>query len=84
MYAENETAMKKNESVLNELPSELYTIEANGKFSHNCKYLLALIQAAKNQKQTNTGGLSKLLKLEIDAKIMLTVNIDIQDRLING
>ena len=84
MYAENETAMKKNESVLNELPSELYTIEANSKFSHNCKYLLALIQAAKNQKQTNTGGLSKLLKLEIDAKIMLTVNIDIQGRLING
>ena len=32
MYAENETAMKKNESVLNELPGELYTIEANGKF----------------------------------------------------
>ena len=34
--------------------------------------------------QTNTGGLAKLLKLKIGAKLMLAVNIDIQDRLVNG
>ena len=45
---------------------------------------MALIQAAQNQKQTNTGGLAKLRKLKTGAKVMLTVNIDIQDRLING
>ena len=45
---------------------------------------MALIQAAQNQRQTNTGGLAKLLKLKIGAKVMLTVNIDIQDCLING
>ena len=28
MYAENEPAIKRNEAVLNELPDELYTIEA--------------------------------------------------------
>lgn len=38
-----------------------------------------MIQAAQNQKQTNTGGLAKLLQLKIGAKGMLTVNIDIQD-----
>ena len=37
---------------------------------------LVLIQAAQNQKQTNAGGLPKLLNLKIDAKIMLTTNID--------
>ena len=42
------------------------------------------MQAAQNQNQTNTGGLEKLLKLKIGAKVMLTVNIDIEDRLING
>ena len=45
-YAENEPAMKKNEAVLNELPGELYTIEANDKIPNNCKYPLTLIQAA--------------------------------------
>ena len=54
------------------------------KFQIIVKYPLALIQAPQNQKQTNTGGLVKLLKLKIGAKVMLIVNIDIQDRLING
>ena len=36
MYAENEPAIKRNEAVLNELPGELYTIEANdNKFQKN-------------------------------------------------
>ena len=68
MYAENEPAMKRNKAVLNELPGELYVIEVNDKIQDNCKYPLALIQAAQNQKQTNTGGLAKLLKLKIGAK----------------
>ena len=84
MYAENEPAMKRNEAVLNNLPGELYTIEAADKIPDSCKYPLALIEAAQNQKPTNTGGLAKVLKLKIGAKVMLTVNIDIQDRLING
>ena len=84
MYAQNEPAMKRNESVLNELPGKLYTIEANGKIPGNFKCPLELIQAAQNQKQTKTGGLAKLLKLKAGAKVILTVNIDIQDRLNNG
>ena len=52
--------------------------------SDNCKYPLATIEAAQNQKRTKTGGLLKMLKLKIVAKVMLTVNIDIYDCLING
>ena len=44
--------MKRNEVVLNDLPCELYAINANDR-----------IPAAENQKQTNTGGLVNLLKL---------------------
>ena len=84
MYAENEQAMKRNEAVLNDLPGELYTIEANDKIPDNSKYPSPLNQAAQNQKQTNTGGLAKWLKLKIGAKVMLTVNIDIQNRLIES
>ena len=54
MYTENKPAMKRNEAVLNNLPSELYTIEADDKILDNCKYPLALIEAAQNQKPTNT------------------------------
>ena len=39
--------------------------------------------APTNRKHTETGGLAKSLQLKIGAKVMLTVNIDIQDRLIN-
>ena len=74
--AENEPAMKRNEAVLNNLPDELYTIKANDKIPVNCKYSLALIKAAQNQKQTNTGGLENLLKLKIGAKVILMVNLD--------
>ena len=51
------------------------------------QYPAALIQAAQNHKQTNTGDLPKFmqkLNVKIDAKVVLTVNIGIQDRLING
>ena len=84
MYAENEPAMKMNNAVLNDLPGELYNKEADDKILDNCKYPLATIQTAQNQTQTNTGGLAKFLKLKIGAKEMLTDDLDLQDRLING
>ena len=31
MYAENEPAMKRNETFLNDLPGKLYTVEASDK-----------------------------------------------------
>ena len=81
MYTEDGLAIKRNDAVLNVLPGELctikadelYTIKAHDKIPDNCKYLLALIKATQYQKQTNTGGLAKLLKLNIFAKLMLTV-----------
>ena len=84
MYVENEPAMKMNEDVLNDLPGELHTIKANNKIPGNCTYPFALIQAAQNQKQANTRGLGKLLKIKIGAKVILTNNIDMKDRLVNG
>ena len=36
------------------------------------------------QSQSQTSGLAKVLKLKVDARVMLTVNVDIADRLING
>ena len=65
MYAENEPAMKMNDADLNGLPGELYTIKAGDKILSNYKYPLEMgrmtIQDAQDQKQANTGGLSKLI-----------------------
>ena len=43
-----------------------------------------MIEAAQNQKQTDTEGLTKLLKLTISDKLILEVNVDMQDSLVNG
>ena len=59
MYAENEPAMERNEAVLNDLPGEIYTIEANNKIPDNFKHPLALNQDFQNQNQTNAGDLGK-------------------------
>ena len=40
--------MKRNEAVLNDLPGELYTKETKYRIPDNCKYPLALIEAAQN------------------------------------
>lgn len=83
IYADNEYAMKMTEAVLNDLLGELCSTEANDKVLDIWRFPVALIQAAQNHKQTNTGVLANLFKFKIGAKIMLTVNVDIQDRLIN-
>ena len=49
MYAKNKPAMKRNEAVLNELPDELYIIEANDKIPDNCKYPLLRIKSKQTQ-----------------------------------
>ena len=46
--------LAENQAVLNNLPAELYTTEANFKILDNCKYPLATIQATQNQKQIDT------------------------------
>ena len=62
MYAQNEPTIKRNYVVLNELLSELYTIEANDKILDNYRYSLVTIEAAQNQNQPKK-SLEKLLKL---------------------
>ena len=84
MYPENDPDMKRNDAVVNYLPGKLYIIEADDKIPDSCKCILASIQAAKNQKQTNTGRLAKLFKLKISANVILIDNLDMHGRLVNG
>ena len=69
--------------IWNDLPDNPHTKKATDKIPDDFKYQLAKIQAVQNQKQANQRGLGKSFKLIIDAKVMLTVNLDKQDCLIN-
>ena len=84
MYAENYPTVKHNRKILDKLPSKTYTISAIDQIPNDCKYPATLISLAQNKKQSETGGLAKCLEIKVGAKVMVTVNADIQDMLING
>ena len=73
-----------NKEILDTLPGELHRVNAIDNIPADCKYPLQSIVSAQYRKQTDTGGLAKCLELKVGAKVMVTVNIDIKDRLING
>ena len=64
MYAQNASTALRNKTAINNLPSEVYSIEANKNVLDDCRYY-------------------NLLQLKISVKLMLTINIDIQDQ-VNG
>ena len=45
---------------------------------------LSSIEIDQNKRATVMGGLIKTLMLQVSARVMLTVNVDIDDPLING
>lgn len=60
---------------------QLITIPAKDEVLKNSKMLE--IREAQNQKQSETGGLTSLLELKVNFRVMLATNINIEDRLIN-
>ena len=82
IFAENRPARVHNEMMLDKLPSPLISIHAEDEIPKNC--VNADILQARNCSQSETGGLALLLHLKIDARVMITSNIDIPNRLING
>ena len=83
IYAENESTMKNNDLVWNDLLGEVYTIEADEKFQIivNTYWQQLKLHRFKN-KQANIGCLAKLLKLKVGVRVILTVNLDIRNSLI--
>ena len=84
IFAENVPVSTHNDSTLNQLAGLPTEIEAIDIVPPNCGFTESDIIAAQNRKPSDTGGLVKCLKLKLEAKVMLTVNLDVQDRLING
>ena len=42
------------------------------------------IKEALDWNRTDTGGLASVIKIKVSSRVMLTVNVDLSDRLVNG
>ena len=83
ILAKNFPLSTHNNSVFNQLAWSSLEIEAIKIVPYNCQFTESDIIAAQNRRLSDTGGLAKCCKLKLEAKVMLTVNLDVQDRLIN-
>ena len=82
IYAENANANSYNQAMLESIDNLIYYIKAIDNLLKNVS--IQKINEVLNQNQSETGGLAGFLKIKINARDMLTVNIDLQYRLVNG
>ena len=84
MFAENKPVKRHNETQLNKLNSHLVCIEASDEFPKTINVSDCQIDAIKLRKISETGNLESQLNLKVGSQVMITSNIDINDRLVNG
>ena len=81
-FAENAPVKRHNDNRLKHIPGKLITITAKDEVPKNSKN--SDVREAQNRKMSETGSLVSVLKLKINARFILTTNINTEDRLING
>ena len=84
MFAEKKPAKEHNETQLNTLDTQLMLTDATDEIPKDIVLSQNLIDATKQRKMSETRNLESPLKLKADAQIMLTSNLNIDDRLVNG
>ena len=82
IFLQKMSQLKDNDNQLKHIPGQLITIPAKDEVPKNSKILD--IREAQNRKKSETGGLASLLELRVNARFMLTTNINMKDRFING
>ena len=83
MFAKNAPARGHNKEKLNETDTPLVCINAQDEIPQ-VKLTQMQIDANSERKISDTGNLMSVLKLKIGGQVMLTTNIDLDDRLVNG
>ena len=81
-FADNAPVKRHKDNRLKHIPGKLITIPAKDEVPKNSKN--SDVREAQNRKMSETGGLVSILKLKINARFILTTNVNIEDRLING
>ena len=85
MFAENKPVKRQTETQLNNSDSQLVCIEATDEFPKNINVSDSQIDAIKLRKKiSETGNLESHLNLKVGSQVMITSNIGINDRLVNG
>ncbi|XP_028404822.1 uncharacterized protein LOC114527391 [Dendronephthya gigantea] len=82
IWAENSPVDKHNNEKLQELFGPLFILKAKDQFPPNVKK--QDIDRVLARKRSETGGLDLEIHIKQGARVMLTTNISIADRLING
>ena len=77
IFAENSPVKRHNDNQLKHISGQLITIPAKDQVPKNSK--ISDIREAQNRKQSETGGLASLIELKVNARVMLTTNINIED-----
>ena len=82
IFAEKAPANIHNVNLLNSINSEMYSTAAIDSIRKNVA--LSKIEKVSNRSQSETGGLAGTLERKVNARVMVTVNVDLEDRLVNG
>ena len=81
IFAENAPANIHNVNLLNSINSERYSITAIDSIPKNVAP--SKIEKVLNRSQSETGGLAGTVELKVSARVMFTVNVNLEDRLVN-
>ena len=82
IFAENSLANEHNSIMLASVPNTLVTILALDNYPTGTTE--KTIVSVREKKHSETGGLLYKLDLKIGCRVIMTTNVDIDDRLING
>ena len=82
IWAENKPVDEHNMKQFQNLPNPLFVLKAADKYPNNVAQ--QLIDKALSRGCSETGGLDSEISIKEGPRVMLTTNININDRLING
>ena len=84
MFAENCPAVDHNDLMLNEMEGQTISINAIDDIPPEVQLSDKQIDEIGARKISETGNLVSILNIKVGAQVMLTSNINIEDRLVNG
>ena len=83
VYAENAFVNVHNQKMLEALNNEMFVVPAIDILPINI-VASQRIKEALDRNQTDSGGLASVIEIKVNSRVMLTVNVDLSDRLVNG
>ena len=84
MFAENKPAKEHNETQLNTLDTQIMLIDTIDEIHKDIVLSQSQTDTIKQRKMSETGNFESQLKLKVGVQVMLTSNLDIDNRLVNG